>query len=231
MRQLPDNCVDAIIADPPYGTTNIGWDKSIDWSAFWREAHRIAACDTAPIVLFSAQPFTTDLIISNRECFRYEIIWEKTIAAGYLDASRRPLKAHENILVFSKKFKQSTYNPQKVKGKPYITKRGRAAPHYASVETVWTENKGDRYPRSVLHYPTAQKQGHPTSKPLELIKWLVNTYTNENAIVLDPFMGSGTTAVACIETQRRYIGVEKLPKYVDLAKCRITSISSKTGKQ
>lgn len=190
--------------------------------AFWQQAHRICKSQRSIIALFSAQPFTTDLIISNRKCFRYEIIWEKTIAAGYLNANRRPLKAHENILIFSQKFEGSTYNPQKTSGSSYIKKRrGQESSHYNLVENTCTENKGDRFPRSVLHYPTAQKEGHPTSKPLNLVRCLILTYSNENEVVLDPFMGSGTTAVACAQTNRKYIGVEKSPEYIDLANRRL----------
>lgn len=223
MRRLPDNCIDAVISDPPYGTTALKWDKAIDWDAFWQEARRICSKETSVCALFSAQPFTTNLINSNRQCFRYEVIWEKTIAAGFLDANRRPLRAHENILIFVQKFAGSVYNPQKTSGKSYSAKcSGASSGHYGDTRRVGTENKGDRYPRSVFHYPTVQKQGHPTVKPLELVKQLVLTYSNPGDIILDPFMGSGTTVIACLQTFRRYIGVEKQPEYIELAKKRIS---------
>jgi site-specific DNA-methyltransferase (adenine-specific) len=124
MQQIPDNSIDTIITDPPYGTTALKWDKAIDWTAFWKQAKRILKRPTSLVVMFAAQPFATDLIVSNRAWFRYELIWEKTIASGFLDANKRPLRAHENILIFSEKWKGATYNPQKLPGTKYTCRGG-----------------------------------------------------------------------------------------------------------
>ncbi len=215
---LPDNCIDTVITDPPYGTTDIKWDIPINLADFWLGISRVTR-ENSIIAIYSSQPFSTDVINSNRKQFRYEIIWEKTIASGFLSANKRPLKAHENILVFSGK--SGTYNPQKTKGEPYTTKGGRGSEHYGYCSRTTTVNNGDRYPRSVLKFPTVQKIGHPTSKPLGLMKWLALTYSNSGEIILDPFMGSETTALACLETDRRFIGVEKSSEYVELANRRI----------
>ena len=122
LSSVPSNSVDAIISDPPYNTTALKWDKKIDWDKFWCETKRILRLPTSVVALFSAQPFTTDLINSNRKDFRYELIWEKSIASGFLDANKRPLRTHENILIFSEKFGGSIYNPQKFQGEPYRNK-------------------------------------------------------------------------------------------------------------
>ena len=220
MLSLPDSCIDTVITDPPYGTTGIKWDVPIDLTIFWHEVNRVTR-NTSVIAVCSAQPFTTDVINSNRKNFRYELIWEKTIASGFLSANSRPLRAHENILIFNRKSKGSTYNPQKTKGEPYKSKGGGRCEQYGDYRGTPTVNLGDRFPRSVLRFPTVQKMGHPTSKPLGLMRWLVNTYSNPGEIVLDPFMGSGTTAVACIEAERQYFGVEKMSEYINLANERI----------
>jgi site-specific DNA-methyltransferase (adenine-specific) len=221
LSELPANSIDAVITDPPYGTTDIEWDKAIDLDCFWEGVNRVVKPDGV-VVVYSSQPFTTDVINSNRKDFRYEIIWEKTIASGFLNAKKRPLKAHENILVFSRKPSRATYNPQKTEGKPYKSAGSkRRSQHYKAVPRSASINTGDRYPRSVLKFPTVQKVGHPTSKPVDLMKWLVNTYSHPGELILDPFMGSGSTALACSELGRRYIGVEQNPEYVELANKRL----------
>jgi DNA modification methylase len=198
-KALPDRSVDALITDPPYGRTSLPWNKAVDWPAFWREADRICT-QTAVMVLFSAQPFTTDLINSNRSGFRYELIWHKTLAVGWLSANRRPLRAHENILVFARKFIGSTYNPQKELGhKPYRSQQSGTAAQYARHRAGNSQSlTSERHPRSVLHFPSRREvRLHPTQKPLGLLEWLVHSYTNPGETVLDPLMGSSTTGVAC----------------------------------
>jgi len=221
--------IDAIITDPPYGTTSLAWDTCVDLNALWNEIDKIRK-DNAVAVMFSAQPFTTELINSNRKEFRYEIIWKKTTAVGFLDANLRPLRAHENILIFTKSgmFKKSTYNPQKTEGTFYRKKnsehRCRIYNHHAGIEKAGTT----RFPQSVIEYQgdkerfnsrQKNKDLHPTQKPFELMQWLVNTYSNAGDVVLDPFMGSGSTGVACIKTGRKFIGVEMDENYFDTA-CR-----------
>ncbi|BDA74387.1 DNA methylase N-4/N-6 domain protein [Calothrix sp. PCC 7716] len=228
MQQIPDKSVDAIITDPPYGTTELKWDKVIDWTAFWEQAKRVMKQPTSLVIMFAAQPFATDLIVSNRTWFRYELIWEKTIASGFLDAKKRPLRAHENILVFSDKWKGATYNPQKTPGTKYTEKRtGKRSQHYNKSKSITIfDERCDRYPRTVLRYPTVQKIGHPTTKPIDLVSWLVLSYTNKDDLVLDPFSGSGTTALACLKNNRNFIAIEKEEKYCELARRRLNEYES-----
>jgi site-specific DNA-methyltransferase (adenine-specific) len=232
MDSIEANSVDAIITDPPYGTTALSWDKKIDLVAWWEHVARIIK-PSGVIAMFSAQPFTTDLISSNRKWFRYELIWEKTAPMGFLDANQRPLRIHENILIFSQFFRRSnqgkraasTYNPQFTIGKPYVKKRraGHHTAHYDwTGEDHETVNTGTRYPVDVLHFSNRNhKSLHPTQKPIELLTWLVLTYTNPGELVLDPFSGSGTTLVTCQQNGRRAIGIEQDSNYIEVTKQRI----------
>lgn len=223
IAKIPSGSVDAIISDPPYATTNLSWDQPVDWEFFWSETKRILS-PTGIVVLFSAQQFTTDLILSNRRWFRYELIWEKSNATGFLNANRRPLTCHENILIFAPRLHSAPYNPQKVAGKPY--KAGKQSPgpgHYrAMVKTSRDNPSGLRYPRSVLYFASDKRKGnHPTQKPLSLMEWLALTYTNRSQVVIDPSMGSGTTGLACAKNGRRFIGVEREEEYFEMAKERL----------
>lgn len=233
MRELPPNSIDAIITDPPYGTTDISWDHRIDLVAWWLEADRVIK-ENGVIAMFSQQPFTTDLINSNRKHFRYELVWRKNCPVGFLDANIRPMRIHENILIFSKYFRRSnrgkraasTYNPQFTLGKPYKS-NGKAlnTAHYGQTNSTKPKvNTGYRYPVDVLDYPsrTGEKSLHPTQKNLDLVKWLVLTYTNENEVVLDPFAGSGTTLLACQQTGREGIGFELSQEYCNIAIGRLS---------
>lgn len=226
MRSLEPESVDALITDPPYGTTQLAWDKPIDWLSFWTLARRVCK-PTAVQVVFSAQPFTTDLIASNRKRFRYEIIWPKTTSTGFLDANRRPLRAHENIVVFQDRTKGATYNPQKTTGHTdYRVTRRTEVGHYGAQrpENVTVSN-GDRYPTTVLP-PLAGQQPesvHPTQKPVELMAWLVRTYTNPGDLVLDPFAGSGSTGVAALREGRQFVGSELVPEYQAIAEKRLAA--------
>lgn len=206
-----------MLTDPPYGTTANEWDTAI--SIPWDELNRIAK-PHAPIVLFSQLPFAVDVIASNRKNYRYEWIWHKTNAVGFLDANWKPLRAHENILVFSAD-KSSTYNPQWWWGKAYAAKVHSLTTNYGKHERTATESPdGKRYPIDVLTYP--RDQGfHPTQKPVKLLEYLVLTYTNSGETVLDFTMGSGSTGVACANTGRDFIGIEKEHKYYEIAKRRI----------
>ncbi|MDQ3815423.1 MAG: site-specific DNA-methyltransferase [Armatimonadota bacterium] len=208
----------------------------MNWQAWWPQVLRVCK-EQAVIVLFSAQPFTTDLINSNRTCFRYELIWHKTLAAGWLDANRRPLRAHENILIFARKPIGSTYNVQKEPGhKPYTTRHIGPVPHYGKQywESVSQSLSGERYPRSVLLFSNRKTSKnsqhrylHPTQKPLELMQWLVRGYSNPGETVLDPFMGSGTTGAACLATGRKFIGIESDYSYYKVARARLCRSSLK----
>ncbi|MBV9865362.1 MAG: site-specific DNA-methyltransferase [Abitibacteriaceae bacterium] len=233
MAKLADHSIDALISDPPYGMTDLFWDRKIDWPRFWKEIERICK-ENAVIVLFSQQPFTTDLINSNRKWFRYELIWHKTMAVGWLSANQRPLRAHENILIFAKRFQKSTYNPQMELGhKPYISQHTGPVALYGRQRnwpSVARSVGGERYPRSVLTlsncgFSRRNPRLHPTQKPLMLIRWLVKSYTNPGDMVLDPFMGSGTTGVACLQTGRHFIGVELEFSYFSNAHERLCDLS------
>lgn len=232
MKSIPDKSVDAVITDPPYGTTNISWDKPIDLQEFWKQTLRIVK-DSAPIIIFSSQPFTTDLINSNRKIFRYEIIWNKTQAQGFLNANRAPLRAHENIVVFYRK--QPVYVPQKTRinrndlGREKKENPMRSKQYREMNRTVYFEN-GTRYPMDVINFSNwngalfgniEKSTKHPTQKPEDLMRYLTLTYSNIDYVLLDPFMGSGTTGVACVQTGRNFIGIEIDPGYFKIAEKRI----------
>ena len=233
MKQIPDASIDMVLCDLPYGTTQIDWDTVIDLQRLWQQYNRLVKLNGA-VVLFSAQPFTTDLINSNRKLFRYEIIWHKTQAQGFLNANKMPLRAHENILVFYKKL--PTFNPQKTVveraniGRVREVNAMRSKQYREMNRTIWIES-GQRYPTDVIKFSnwngalfgkTAGHVQHPTAKPVALFEWLIRTYTNEGDVVLDNCIGSGTTAVAAHNTGRNFIGIELRQDYCDLARSRLT---------
>jgi DNA modification methylase len=219
MSEIEDNSIDMILCDLPYGTTQCKWDTIIPFEDLWNHYNRIIK-ENGAIVLTSAQPFTSLLVSSNIRDFRYSWVWEKSKATGYLNSKKRPLIAHEDILVFYKK--QPTYNPQMVIGKPYNKGKAlRTTNVYGKQKETLVENKeGLRYPRTVQYFKTAESEGkvfHPTQKPIELFKYIIKTYTNEGDVVLDNCIGSGTTAIASIATNRNYIGFEKDKEYYKLS--------------
>lgn len=218
MAELPDASVDLILCDLPYGTTRNKWDSIIPLDALWREYKRIAR---GAIVLTAQTPFDKVLGASNLAMLRYEWVWEKAKATGHLNAKRQPMKAHENILVFYEK--QTTYNPQKSVGKPYKPNGGASKrDNYGDFAAVREGSAdGARYPRSVVFFTHEIKPVHPTQKPVALMEYLIRTYTNPGDVVLDNCMGSGTTGVACANTGRRFIGMERDPKYFDIACDRV----------
>ncbi len=226
MKDIPDKSIDMILCDLPYGTTACKWDTIIPFEPLWEQYERVIK-DNGAIVLTAKQPFTSKLVTSNVDGFRYELIWEKEKGTDFGNANRKPLNAHENILVFYKK--QPTYNKQMTKGKPYIKKNNRnnngSDLNFTSDNSgVWI-NKGERTPISVLKIARDNihkgKNIHPTQKPVPLFEYLIKTYTNEGETVLDNCMGSGTTGVACINTNRNFIGFELDKHYYDIAKERI----------
>lgn len=229
MPTLPDASVDLLLTDPPYGTTNITWDKKVDWELFWDQARRVCK-PLAPMILFASGKFVPELLASNPKEFRYELIWEKTMAVGFLDANRRPLQTHEQILIFTQAFKGSTYNPQKVEGKQHTTGgKGSQAPHYGGAAKRTKEVVTNLYhPRSVLKYSNAVrgKSLHPTAKPLDLVEWLVRSYSNAGDVVLDPFVGSGTTLAASLLAGRLGIGCEIDETYFNTAANRLEELES-----
>lgn len=182
--------------------------------------------DNTPIVLFSQMPFTATLVKSNFPLFKYEWIWQKQQGTGYLNAKKMPLKAHENILVFYKKL--PLYNPQMRTGfKPYSCKSGKGTSNYNKHINVVSTSNGERYPIDILEFGYDKQKLHPTQKPVALLEYLIKTYTNEGATVLDNCMGSGSTCVACINTNRNYIGFELNENYFNIAKERIKTHETK----
>ena len=225
MKDIPDKSIDMILCDLPYGTTRNKWDSVLSLDELWEQYERIIK-DNGAIVLFAQTPFDKVLGCSNLKMLRYEWIWEKTSATGHLNAKKMPMKAHENILVFYKKL--PTYNPQKTTG--HQRKVSKAEHKINCVKTtnygehgLTTYDSTERYPRSVQIFKTdKQKESlHPTQKPVALLEYLIKTYTNEGETVLDNCMGSGSTGVACLNTNRKFIGIEKDDKYFDLACNRI----------
>lgn len=207
LSSLPDNHVDCIITDPPYKVTKLGYDKDLmDFEGFWREIERVRK-PHAPVVIFSAQPFTHFLMRSNLKRFHYEIIWVKTRKTGGTNSSWRPLQQHENILVFYG-YKGNRYNPQMGEGIPKgIVKRQVSSKHYGAYKPSIYVNTGERHPTTVLHFdsPKRFRGSHPSLKPLELIEYLVKQYSNPGDLVLDPFAGSGVLGAACVNLKRFYL--------------------------
>ena len=213
--------VDAVICDPPYGTTSCKWDTVIPFDAMWDRLNKLVKPNGA-IVLFGSQPFTSALVMSNPSWFRYEWIWGKNLATGHLNAKKMPLKEHENIIVFYNKL--PTYNPQFTKGEPYIKKSSSDGSIYRKgIGGHTTENSGNRYPKTIITMTNASRKNklHPTQKPIALMEYLVKTYTNENETVLDFTMGSCSTGVACVNTNRNFIGIELDDHYFEVASERI----------
>ena len=213
--------VDMILADLPYGTTACAWDSVIPFEPLWAQYKRLIKPRGA-VVLFGSQPFTSALVMSNPGWFKYEWVWDKKLATGFLDANRKPMKRHENIVVFSDS--AIIYNPQFEKGTPYKRPPKADFAGYGKFELLAGCNEtGDRYPTSIIEISNANrnKDGHPTQKPVALLEYLIRTYTNEGETVLDNTMGSGSTGVAAMLTGRRFIGIEMDPGYFVIAEKRI----------
>lgn len=235
MSKLADGSVDAIIADPPFQSTDCAWDKRLPLDEMWAQFNRVTKRDAA-IVLFAQLPFAVDLINANRKMFRYEWVWSKPKAVGFLNANKMPLRAHENVLVFYRAL--PTYNPQFSTGKPY-TRRQKDEPfggvYHGRRESI-TVNDGNRYyPRDVIQFAQpvpnskTERRIHPTQKPVALMEFLVKTYTNEQETVLDATMGSGSTGVACINSRRRFIGFETDKTFFDAARERLQRAENLRG--
>ena len=223
MKILPDNSVDMVLTDPPYGTTRNKWDTVVDMDAFWKEIKRVTKKNSA-ILMFSQMPFTATAVMSNPKMFRYEWICEKKNSTGFLNARRMPLKCHENVLVFYDKL--PVYNPIIGHGKPYNGGlKDRSSSNYNAMKPLNRENPtGTRFPRDVLKVSWRSAFGktlHPTQKPVSLCEYFIKTYSNEGAVILDPFIGSGTTAVAAKNTNRNYIGWEQNDEYFEVAQKRL----------
>ena len=222
-RILPDLGIqaDAIISDPPFGITNCKWDKAIPLDTFWAMVDELTK-PTANFVLFASGKFTVDLINSNRKGYRYDWVWEKNNKVGFLNANLMPMRNHESILVFGRPgFKRtSTYNAQKAPGGKRGTKTiNHKSSIYRDKGEYTHESDGMQHPCSVLPFRSDGRNAakHPTQKPVSLMEFLIYSYTNDNDIIIDPFMGAGSTGVACALHNRRFIGIEKEPQYFDIA--------------
>lgn len=206
---IDDKCVDLVLCDLPYGITACSWDIELDLDRLWIEYKRILAPGGA-VVLTATQPFETKLINSNRKWFRYKWVWKKTRAVGFLNARKMPLRIHEDILVFSPG--KNRYNPQFEPGAPYVSKRRSASKPgiYREVKRSDTVNTGFRFPKDLVEFSnTCEEVIHHTQKPVALFEYLIKTYTDEGGLVVDNTSGSGTTAIAAINTGRNFICIEK----------------------
>lgn len=229
MKLIPSRSVNLILCDPPFGTTNCAWDQLLPATYLWREYERILA-PNGMIVLHAAQPFTTDLIMSNRPWFRQHLIWEKTRAVGFLHAKRRHMAAHEDILVFTRPNGKMTFNPQGVvKKDAKVTRRGNIGEVYRDSYTKneWV-NDSSNYPRSVLKFASERSHGHPTQKPQALAEYLIRTFSNPGDVVLDHCYGSGTTGAAAMVTGRSFIGVERGDEWFAKGRARILAAAGGT---
>ena len=229
MKTIQDKSIDAIITDPPYGTTACKWDSVIPFDLMWEQLNRIIKPNGA-IVLFGSEPFSSALRMSNIKNYKYDWVWDKKRCTGFLNAKKQPLRNNETISVFYKK--QCTYNPQPYK-KNTTGNMGKSKEHqtdnYGKYYQVDNDNSNEfGYPRTlitqipVINNLSKDKSGlHPTQKPIALMEYLIKTYTNENETVLDFTMGSGSTGVACVNTNRKFIGIEMDDKYFEIAEQRI----------
>jgi site-specific DNA-methyltransferase (adenine-specific) len=233
MKEIPDGSVDMVLTDPPYGTTACKWDSIIPLVAMWEQLKRVIKPNGA-IVMTASQPFTSVLITSYMEGFRYAWVWDKRYPANYPQAKRQPMKRHEDVVVFGKN--SPVYLPQMIeRDKPiYKGKNGGASVFNKGLEREDFKGKEytHQYPVSIQLFPTRQegKSLHPTQKPVALMEYLIKTYTLENETVLDFTMGSGSTGVACKNLNRKFIGIEKDEKYFQIAKDRIENHKT-TGEQ
>ena len=228
MKKIADKSIDMILCDLPYGTTACKWDTVIPFDKLWEQYERIIK-DNGAIILFGKQPFTSELILSNKKIFRYEIIWDKNAATDFAQANNKPLNVHENIEVFYKS--KPIYNRIDDEGfKPYSDSRTKKQSSELGakgcVDRIPSENKTTRTPTTIRKVFPDNRKGkgsslHPTQKPIELLEWLIKSYTKENEIILDNCIGSGSTAIACLNTNRNFIGFEKDTTYFEIAKKRI----------
>jgi len=222
---IPDNSIDLVLTDPPYGTTACKWDSIIPFEPMWKELKRISKENSA-IVLFGKEPFSSHLRLSNLDCFKQDLIWLKTRPSNVFNAKKMFMNWHETISIFYNKL--PTYNPQFEQGKPYKKinyLQNRSTGIYGKTgekENYQHDNKGTRYPKTILEFSNPNNNSlHPTQKPTALLEYLIKTYTNEGDTVLDFTMGSGSTGVATKNTNRKFIGIEMDKNYFDIAKNRI----------
>ena len=223
MKNIPDKSIDMILCDLPYGITKCKWDAIIPIEPLWEQYNRIIK-DNSAIVLFATQPFSSKLIISNLKGFKHEWIWQKERGVGFQVAKYRPMQEHEHILVFEKNGKKVNYYPIKEKRNKVIKSNGASSISGSSpLSNISVQNYiyTDKYPTSILQFKRDNKKLHPTQKPVALLEYLIKTYTKENELILDNCLGSGSTGIACIHTNRNFIGIELDENYFNIAKNRI----------
>lgn len=226
MSRLPDASVDMVLCDLPYGTTQNKWDSVIPFEPLWREYWRLVRPGGA-VVLTAAQPFTSALVMSQVERFKYDWTWRKPKGTGHLNAKKMPMRDKEDVLIFAQG--QTTYNPQFGEGEPYGNKAGKVkenglTDNYGDFGTHREGSDGKRYPKQVIDFPVVERGTiHPTQKPVALFEYLIKTYTHEGMTVLDNTAGSGTTAIAAHKAGRRWICIERDPGYYLKAIQRVMS--------
>lgn len=228
MKDIEDKSIDMILCDLPYGTTACKWDTIIPFEPLWEQYKRVIR-DRGAIVLTASQPFTSMLVMSNLKMFKYEWVWNKVRKTGHLNSKKQPMKKTENICVFCNG--QTTYKPQMIKGIPHIRGSFGKRRNEQTVYGEFSENiryeSDEYYPDNIITYCAEMKSIHPTQKPVPLFEYLIKTYTNEGDIVLDNCAGSGTTGVACINTNRKYILIEKEEKYYNTCMQRTSEAMAK----
>lgn len=237
MKDIPDNSIDMVLCDPPYGTTACKWDTVIDFELMWTQLKRVTK-ENGAICLFGSEPFSSNLRMSNIKMFKYDWVWKKSRPTGFAWAKYRPLSGHEFIHVFFKK--QCPYYPIKTKGKPNNIQSNKAQASEVTpnnignrvvnsqpiLKKVKVDTTGMKFPTKIIEFKSLapQKIMVPTQKPVALLEYLIKTYTLENETVLDFTMGSGSTGVACKNLNRKFIGIEKDDKYFEIAKNRINTM-------
>ena len=225
MKNIHSKSIDMILCDLPYGMTKNSWDIALPFDELWNEYNRIIK-DNGAIILFGSQPFTSLMITSNLKMFRYSLVWEKNKFSDFLNAKRKPMKTNEDIVIFYKK--QPTYNPQYWYSTPYERWNKQSAvdkqSNYGSHKENYVQSDGKRLPTTVLKFNRVERPVHPTQKPTNLLEWLIKTYSNENDVVLDNCMGSGSTGVACKNTNRKFIGIELEKKYYEISQQNIFDV-------
>jgi DNA modification methylase len=228
MKEIPDGSVDLVLTDPPYGTTACKWDSVISLEAMWVQLKRVIKLNGAAL-LFGTEPFCSQLRISNLNMYKYDWIWSKQNKTGFMQAKTKPLNCYETIMVFGEfstaaQYFKGVYNPQGVKNVGIVKySNNRAEDHITGNRKEGRTEAGKGYPSQILDFKKDINNLHPTQKPVALMEYLIKTYTNEQETVLDFTMGSGTTGVACVNTNRKFIGIEKDEGYFKIAKERIES--------
>lgn len=227
IKGIPDGSIDMILTDPPYGTTACKWDSVIPFEPMWKQINRVIKPNGA-VVLFGSEPFSSALRMSNIKNYKYDWVWDKKKGGNIMNLKHQPYKVHENISVFNKHNYYPVMENQPLRqSKTYSAGEANGIKNYGDVRTY-----DKKYPKSILEFSNASQKGkvHPTQKPVALLEYLIRTYTLEGETVLDFTMGSGSTGVACVNTNRDFIGIELDEKYFEIAKNRIEEEKENVGK-